>query len=606
MEGSIDEPVSGELPALRLRLLNDFCLVCDEGPVTGLTSARGQSLLAYLALHLQAPQRRQQLAFLFWPDATEAQARNNLRQLMHQLRRAWPATDRYLAADASALSWRHDVHLWIDVAEFESTVALADEAERRADVVTMRAALERAVGLYQGDLLPGCYEDWIVPERQRLGQRYSRTLDRLIALLEGQRAYGAAIEYADERLRHDPLEDAYRQLMRLHALNHDRAGGLRVYQACATWLERELAIEPSPATRQVYERLQRLEALEEMAPASALEVTLPLVERQREWTQVQGAWRRAADGQPHLLLIGGEPGIGKSRLAEELLSWANQQGITTARTRVYAAEGRLSYAPVADWLRSEALRPALAGLDPVWRGEVARLLPELLPEPPHVQSPTPLGEHWQRQHFFQALARAVLSADQPLLLVLDDLQWCDQDTLEWLHYLLRFDRQARLLVAGTARTEEVDGQHPLVTLLTDLRGVGLVAEVALTPLDAAETAQLAAQVIGRALDGDQAQHLYRETEGHPLFVVETARAALATDRGPAAERKLSPASRLSSPAMERLPAKVQAIIAARLAQLSEPTRELASLAATIGRAFTLEVLTHAHDGGEDCLVRGLD
>ena len=89
-------------------------------------------------------------------------------------------------------------------------------------------------------------------------------------------------------------------------------------------------------------------------------------------------WQQSARGQPSLVLITGEAGIGKTRLAEELFEWAVRQGIAGARTRAYAAEGRLSYAPITEWLRSTALAPALARLDKIWLGEIARLLPELL------------------------------------------------------------------------------------------------------------------------------------------------------------------------------------------------------------------------------------
>src|SRR5712691_4008009 len=117
---------------LRLRLLGDFLLTCGD-EVIGISSARIQSLLAYLALHRDAGQSRQQLAFLFWPDSSEAQARNNLRQLVHQLRRIWPEMDSWLTVDASRLSWRPEVRLEIDVEVFERSVALADVADRAHD-----------------------------------------------------------------------------------------------------------------------------------------------------------------------------------------------------------------------------------------------------------------------------------------------------------------------------------------------------------------------------------------------------------------------------------------------------------------------------------------
>jgi len=236
---------------------------------------------------------------------------------------------------------------------------------------------------------------------------------------------------------------------------------------------------------------------------------------------------------------------------------------------------------------------------------VARLLPELLSERPDLPHPESMTEYWQRQRFFEALARAVLQARPPLLLLIDDLQWCDQDTLEWLHYLLRFDPWGQLLVVGTARAGEGGAQHPLTVLLHDLRRAGDVTEIALSPLDAAETAKLATHVAGCELDVDQAIRLYRETEGNPLFVVETARAGI--DRRLAiGDWRLEPQSQSLISNLQSLPPRVHAVIAARLAQLSAPTRELVSLAATIGRAFTFDVFARASDYDEDSLVRGLD
>ena len=169
------------------------------------------------------------------------------------------------------------------------------------------------------------------------------------------------------------------------------------------------------------------------------------------------------------MLVTGEAGMGKSRLAEEFLLWASQQGAVTAKTRSYAAEGQLSLAPVTDWLRSDGLRAPLRQLDAVWLTEVARILPELLAEQPDLPHYESVTEYGQRQRFFEALARAILVASQPLLLLIDDLQWCDQETLEWLHFLLRFDPTARLLVIGCAREEELPPHHPLRTFLLHLR-----------------------------------------------------------------------------------------------------------------------------------------
>src|SRR5690348_3022166 len=165
-EASVEE-ITME-PTLHIRLLGDFSLIYDEQQVTSLNTLRLQSLLAYLVLHRDVPRQRQHLAFLFWPDTTEAQARNNLRQLLHQLRRAFPRVAHYLSADTHTLHWRSVTPFQLDVAEFEQALTLADAATRQHDQHVLQVALEQADSLYRGDLLPSCYDEWILPERERL------------------------------------------------------------------------------------------------------------------------------------------------------------------------------------------------------------------------------------------------------------------------------------------------------------------------------------------------------------------------------------------------------------------------------------------------------
>ena len=157
-------------------------------------------------------------------------------------------------------------------------------------------------------------------------------------------------------------------------------------------------------------------------------------------------------------------------------------------------------------------RSALARLDKIWLGEIARLLPELLTRHPDLPAPAPLTEHWQRQRFFEALARGVLAVHGPLLLLIDDLQWCDQETLEWLRFLLRFDAKAKLLVVGTARSEEMNANPALIALVRALQSAGQLHEIALAPLDAAEVANLAGRIGKRELEVAETMHLFRETK----------------------------------------------------------------------------------------------
>src|SRR5262245_5009345 len=119
------------MPELNIHLLGDFSLTCDNAPVSKVNAPRLQSLLAYLLLHRDAPQPRQHLAFLRWPDTTEAQARTNLRQLLHSLKQALPDADQFVHADAQTLQWHRAAPFRLDVAEFEEALTRADAAEQQ-------------------------------------------------------------------------------------------------------------------------------------------------------------------------------------------------------------------------------------------------------------------------------------------------------------------------------------------------------------------------------------------------------------------------------------------------------------------------------------------
>ena len=305
------------MPALHIRLFGSFQAEYGGKPLAGLASARAQSLLAYLLLHRDAPQSRAHLAFQFWPDSSEAQAQANLRYFLHQLRRALPDAAQYLHADKTTLQWRAEAPYTLDVADFARAAAEAENG----NVVEPAQALERLLASYSGDLLPGCYDDWIIPAREHLRDLLVKTLNHLSVVLEQRSDYGAAIHGLERVLQHDPLHEAtYRHLMRLHALNGDRAGAIRVYRTCVTVLQRELGVEPGSATRETYERLMQTEppSSAPSAPRSAAVTdshNLPsqatsFVGREHEISDVKSLLVRT-----RLLTITGAGGSGKTRLA---------------------------------------------------------------------------------------------------------------------------------------------------------------------------------------------------------------------------------------------------------------------------------------------------
>ena len=583
---------------LTIQLFGEFQCRDQGQPLTALYAPRLRALLAYLLLHRAGPISRRQLAFHFWPESGEAQARTNLRNLLTRFRAALPNAESYLRSDLQTLQWQTAAPFTLDVAEFQRLLATAQQTNEAG---MARHHLEQGLQLYQADLLPSCDDDWLLPIREGLRNTYLQALADLVERLAQQGETSAALAQAQRLRQHDPLrESTYAQLMHLHAALGDRAAALRVYHNCVTTLIRELGVEPSATTRLVYDRLLNLEK-EELRPVP-VPATTTLLGREKAWAQLQAAWQRASRGQPHLVLIRGEAGIGKTRLAEALLEWVNRQGILTLSAHCYSVAGQLALAPLLDWLRTAYFRPAIDTLDAMQRADLARLMPEVA-EHTVAQAALALGsDAWQRQRLFDLLARLTLWQDQPRVLLIDDLQWCDSETLNWLHYLLHVQTRTRLLLVGTVRDEELTPNQPLNLMLHQLRRTETLFELTLDRLDLATTAKLAATFIGRPLDEQEAATLFTQTAGNPLFIVETMRAQVNGPHGSASDHRETGAMTAAA----ALPPKVQAVIQSRLLRLSAPARGLIDVAAVIGRSFTLEVLALASEQSEDVLTLGLD
>lgn len=587
-------PATAGATAFTVFLFGELRVQLNGRLVAPLESTRARSLLAYLLLHADAPQSRQRLAFLLWPDSSEAQARTNLRHLLHTLRRAMPEVEPFLEVTPQTLRWRTELSYWLDVDAFEA--ALARAALPGADVDVALTSLREALGYYTEDLLTGCYDEWLVERRDHLRDRYLSALERISDLLAGRGDHAEAIRFGRELLRSDPLrEDAYRRLIGLLDDAGDGAGAVRVYHECASTLSRELGVEPSTKTVRAYEAvIQRhpSEIHHDKGTASDLEPNRAggavLVAREPEWRALTDCWRDAEAGHAQLVVVTGEPGIGKTRLVEELQAWCARRGAVVAEARSYPGKGELGFGVVSSWLRSVNLLGQLQRLGRADSAELCRLIPEL--GVASIDKDASLSGPERRRRLFDAIRRALAPLSRSLLLVADDAQWCDDASLQLIHYLVRSGLDTPLLVVATARREEMNDQHPLVRLTTELQIRDRSTEIPLDRLTRAGTAELVRHLVGSPIDESSLDALYLETEGNPLFVVETARAGW---HGSSQQRR-------------ELTPKLRAVISARFQQLSEPARDLIGIAATVGRAFTAPLLRQASRLDDLELVRTLD
>jgi DNA-binding SARP family transcriptional activator len=557
-------------------------------------SSRAVALVAFLVAHAGSPQARQRIAGLFWPDSTDAQALTNLRRELHQLRQVM-GDEPSLVVTSTDLCWRDTETCRVDLRIFdiEREAALAAAAIDDGEGVLVHAT--RAIAEYRGDLLPGVYDDWLLDARSEVERQCVDLCDLLCETRARSGDLTGAADAGRRRIQLQPLGEAgYRTLMQLQADLGDRAGAVSTYHHCASVLERELGIIPDPATQQAFQRLMAhagsagamLPAIEPAARRSGL-VAAQLVGRSAELGLLQDLWQAAAAGCPGLALVHGGAGVGKTRLVAEVAELARLQGAVVASSQCFGTSGRLALAPVADWIRNPAVQTATATLEEAWRTEVDRLVPSG-GRGEHGAGSRAMVDAWQRHRFFEGLARALLAVGRPMLLVLDNMQWCDQESLAFLSFCLGLADGAQLLVAGTLRNDS-PGQDPVLGAWTDrMRATGLLTELSLNPFEAADTARLAAAISGRPLPEADTDLLQATTGGFPLYVIEAVRSTV-------------------DPGSAPLPvADLAAVLRNRLEQTTAAAREVAGLAAAVGTDFTLDLLTEASDLEADIVVGAVD
>lgn len=522
---------------LSIRLLGTPEIALDDQSIH-VVRRKSRALVYYLAVHSQ-PLTRDHLLNFFWPDMQRPAAQQMLRTTLHGLRQA---LGQALQVDDETLALAPDTE--VDVLRFQAHFAAS-----YLDVPALITALD----LYRGDFLDNFtlpdtpqFEDWASIERERFQRLAMRGWTALSLRHESNGQYAQALDAIERALAFSPLqEDLQRAALRLHYLAGDRAGAIRRYQALRQVLDEEMGVPPMAETRAVYdaiikdelqaERDQETEISAHASPGSlatlparrsiSIPQALPFVGRISEMETLS---LLGAHHAQQLVLLEGEPGIGKTRLAEEFIQ---RSGALSLTGKARELEQALPYLPLIDALRGLLLRtdwPALrarllANLAPLWLAESARLLPELGAHASAAQPaapPTDESRLWEGIH--QLLL--ILARQRRTILFLDDLQWADASTLALVGYLVRRAGAAGEPIVYLAATRSIAPRSPLASLVEALTRESRLQRIALTRLTPDETSALARSLSHSHADslGDW---LARASECNPYILSELVRYA---------------------------------------------------------------------------------
>jgi tetratricopeptide (TPR) repeat protein len=324
--------------------------------------------------------------------------------------------------------------------------------------------------------------------------------------------------------------------------------------------------------------------------------------------ELRELWGRALKGTSHMALVSGEPGVGKTRLARELIVLAQLQGAAMLQGGCYEFEATTPYLPWVEGLRRwvdeadvETLRSVLGATAP----ELARLAPEIEAKVGPQPAAAALAPQQERLRMFDSFARFLreLAARRGLLVFLDDLHWADHGTLQLLHYVLRNLKDEKILVLGAYREVELDRAHPLSAALVEWNRERLVTRVPLGRLSLDGTERMLAAMFGqKTVSTEFAEAIHRETEGNPFFVEEVIKSLIEHGQiyrgGGRWQRK--DVQDLT------IPQSIKAAIGRRLNRLSEGTVTVLHTAAALGKVFDFDALAAVSGSDEDALLDALD
>jgi DNA-binding SARP family transcriptional activator len=597
---------------VRICVLGELSIESSGRQIEPSGSWRARSLLAWFALNPGAHPRGD-VASRFWPDVLDSSARASLRNALWALRRALAdEADRALIATRDRVGLAGPPDVWLDATAFREHVAAGELGE--------------ALALCRGDVLAGLDEEWVYEYRDLHREALSELLECLAARAEAEGDLAGAIAATRRRASLDPLaEDAQRALIARLARSGDRAGALAAYDRLRERFRRELGISLSDETRAVIHEVRRGEprdAPRERASAPAGDqptrsgghwrpgdpFPLPprlrrraptaLVGRERELSMLRDLWSAVREGEgAQLVLVTGEAGMGKSRLVRELALEVREQGavvlhgsadedLLVPHQHLVAAFEHFFAVAAPDELRRR-IGSRAGDLEPIAPG-----LSELAGAPREVAS------EGGRYRLFEAVAGLLdeLSAETPVLVLIDDLHWADEGTAAILRYAMEARPEMRVLVLATQRPADVPATGPTAEALRRLSHGPYVERMPLFGLADPEIAELALGLSGRQLAGELVRGIRTETAGNPFFILEVVRDLSDSDR----------TASVLSLAQAEVPERVRDVVNLRLARLSQATVRLLTVAAVIGAEFELALLELISDLDDDDLAASLD
>jgi DNA-binding SARP family transcriptional activator len=553
---------------VELHLAGAFRVVRDSIELTDgqVGSRKSRTLLKLLAVERPGLVPVDRIVAILWPDGQPAAPERNVAILVSRLRAAL-GPDLIQGGRAGYRLAAPDVV--VDLDEAARFCAQAEGKLEHAAAVALAAA-ERALMLLSAGTALGeePYAEWADPAREQVRGLLRRArlaaAEAALATGEPRRAAG----YAEAAVAADPLDEtAHRWCMSAAAASGEPARALAVYEALRQRLGAELGAEPAPPTRELHVAILR-ERGGSTGPAAARTARdrpgsppkpgspTSLAGRDQEIGELREAWHQAAGGQPALVMITGEAGIGKTALAEALAAEASHDGGTVLRTRCYETERSLFLQPAVEAIAPVAARTSAGPLRQML-GEHAAAAAGLLPEVAAILGPPPPGQgsvEMERRRAFEAVRAFLrgLAERSPVLFLVDDLQYAGQSTVELMHFLGRERPGTRMLLVTAVRAEN-DAQAGAAL-------APVARRVELGPLGPEAVAVLARA----AGQGGLAGQILEQTRGHPLFVVEVLRALASGQAG--------------------LPESLRTAVQARVRRAGLPVENLLRAASVLGSA----------------------